>query len=67
MLGAAMQRSPSGLQPVRILLAVLFLGAVFYLLKGDELDLSVWNALGIAAVYLAMCVLLELILRRRRS
>ena len=62
-----MQRSGSGLQPVGILLAVLFLGTVFYLLKGDELDLSVWNALAIASVYLAIGVLLELILRRRRS
>lgn len=62
-----MKRSESGLQPVRILLAVLFLGVVFYLLKGDELDLSLWNGLAIASVYLGICVLLELILGRRRS
>jgi uncharacterized membrane protein YjjB (DUF3815 family) len=65
--GNPMQRSRSGLQPVRILLAVLFLGTVVYFLRGDEFDLSPWGALAIAAVYLAIGVLLELIVRRRRS
>ena len=62
-----MKRSRSGLHPVRILVAVLFLGTLVYLLKGDDLDLSIWNGLAIASVYLAIAVLLELILRRRRS
>ena len=64
--GTPMQRSRSGLQPVRILLAVLFLGTVVYLLRGDEFDLSPLGALAIAAVYLGIGVLLELIIRRRR-
>ena len=62
-----MQRSRIGLQPVRILVAVLFLGTVVYFLRGDEFDLSPWGALAIAAVYLAIGVLLELVIRRRRS
>ncbi len=62
-----MQRSRSGLQPVRMLLAVLLLGTVVYVLRGDEFDLSPWGALAIAAGYLAIGVLLELIIRRRRS
>lgn len=60
-----MQLSRSGLSPVRFVLAVLFLGTVVYLLKGDDFDLSIWGGLAIASVYLAIGALLELVFRRR--
>jgi hypothetical protein len=48
------------------LLSVLFLGLVTYLLKGRELNFSLWGGLAMAFVYGAIAVILEAILHRQR-
>ena len=36
---------------LRIIVAVLFLGLIFYLLKGHELDFLLWGGIAMAAVF----------------
>ncbi len=62
-----MSGSRGPLWPARILLSIVLLGSGFYLLKGKELNFSIWGGLAMAAVYVGAAVLLELLLRRRRS
>ncbi len=43
----------------RILLAVLFLGAVFWLIRGRDLDFSIWGSLAMAAVFVGVGVVVR--------
>ena len=51
---------------LRIILAVLFLGPIFYLLKGHALDFSLWGAIAMATVFIGIGLVLDLVLTRRR-
>lgn len=59
-------RSRGPLQPLRLVLGVVFLGIMAYLLKGDEFNFSIWGGLAMAAVFLGIGVLIEFIVGRRR-
>lgn len=48
------------------MLSVLFLGTMAYLLKGDEFDFSIWGGLAMAFVFIAIGVLIQFIVDRRR-
>lgn len=60
-----MKRSDQPLHVHRILLAILFLGAMFALLKGRELGFSIVGGITIAAIFVAVGVIIELVLRWR--
>jgi len=61
-----MQRSRRPPESARFLLSIAFLGSIFYLLKGRELNFSIWGGIAMAAAYVGIGLLLEFILRRRR-
>jgi len=50
---------------VRVVVSVVFLGVMLYLLKGRELDFSLWGGIAMAAVFLGIGVVLDLVLSRR--
>ena len=50
----------------RLLLSVVFLGTMFWLLKGREQDFSIWGGLAMACVFIGIGVLVD-VLRRRRQ
>lgn len=60
-----MQRDRRPLQVSRLILSVVFLGTIIYLLKGKELNFSIWGGLAMAAAFIGIGVLLEFIFGRR--
>lgn len=59
-------RSFAGRSIPRFLMSVLFLGLVLYLLKGCDLNFSLWGGLAMALAYVLIGVAVEAVLRRRR-
>lgn len=56
----------AGRSIAHFLVSVVFLGLVVYLLKGRDLNVSLWGGLAMALAYITVGVVVEAILRRRR-
>ena len=50
----------------RLLVSVVFLGTMFWLLKGREQDFSIWGGLAAACAFIGIGLLVDLLLRRRQ-
>jgi hypothetical protein len=50
---------------LRVLLSVVLLGVMLFVLKGREQDFSVWGGLAMAAVFIGIGVVLDLVVGRR--
>lgn len=60
-----MRRSEGPLQPGRIILAIIFLGVVFYVLKGNELNFSLLAGVAMAAIFILIVIVVQLLFGRR--
>ena len=56
----------AGRSILHFLVSVVFLGFVVYLLKGRDLNFSLWGGLAMALAYVTIGVIVEALLRRRR-
>lgn len=61
-----MRRHQGPLQPARIVISIIFLGVVFYILKGNELHFTLLAGVAMATIFILIAVIVQLLFARRR-